>query len=95
LIDDVTATTPQHALSQGFADTRIAPINSTTISSISAHSYGANSTGGPWECGTLPTIDSHYPAVIGQRCDSPATGFCYWADADDHWKKETCTYANF
>jgi hypothetical protein len=91
LIDDVTATTPQHALSQGFADTRIAPINSTTVGS---GNYGANMTGGPWECGTLPPV-SAYPAVAGQRCESPATGICYWADATDHWKSKSCTYSNF
>jgi hypothetical protein len=91
LIDDVTATAPQHALSQGFADTRIAPINSTTIGS---GNYGANMTGGPWECGTLPPV-SAYPAVAGQRCESPATGICYWADATDHWKSKSCAYSNF
>jgi hypothetical protein len=90
-IADVTFTTPQHAASVGFADTYIAPLNSTIIGSAN---YSANITGGPWECGTLPPV-SAYPGVQGQRCESPATGFCYWADTTDHWKKETCTYANF
>jgi len=92
LVYDQVYTTPQHANpSLPFEDTRIPPINGTTIGSAN---YSANETGGPWECGTLPPV-SAYPAVAGQRCESPATGFCYWADTTDHWKKETCTYANF
>jgi hypothetical protein len=92
-IADVTFTTPQHAASVAFADTYIPPINGTTIGSAN---YSANMTGGPWECGTLPPV-SAYPAVAGQRCESPATGVCYWADATDHWKQNTtsCIYANF
>lgn len=95
-IMDTVFTAPQHFVSGGvsFEDTRIAPINGTTIAGISGSSYSANVTGGPFECATLPPA-SAYPAVAGQRCESPATGFCYWADATDHWKKETCTYANF
>jgi hypothetical protein len=92
LVYDQVYTTPQHANpSLPFEDTRIPPINGTAIGS---GNYSANETGGPWECGTLPPV-SAYPAVAGQRCESPATGFCYWADTTDHWKKETCTYANF
>jgi hypothetical protein len=90
-ISSVSFTTPQHALTQAFPDTYIAPLNSTIIG---AGNYSANITGGPFECGTLPPV-SAYPAVAGQRCESPATSSCYWADATDHWKKETCTYANF
>jgi hypothetical protein len=90
-IADVSFTTPQHALALGFADTYIPPLNANIIGSAN---YSANETGGPWECGTLPPV-SAYPGVQGQGCESPATGFCYWADTTDHWKKETCTYANF
>jgi hypothetical protein len=90
-IADVSFTAPQPVTSIGFADTRIAPLNSTIIGS---GNYNANMTGGPWECGTLPPV-SAYPAVAGQRCESPGTGICYWADATDHWKSKSCTYANF
>lgn len=90
-IADVSFTTPQHAASVNFSDTRIAPINTNIIGSAN---YAANETGGPWECGTLPPV-SAYPGVTGQRCDSPATGFRYYADTTDHWKRTTITYANF
>jgi hypothetical protein len=91
LIDDVTATTPQHAIAQSFPDTRIAPINGTTIGS---GNYTANVTGGPWECGTLPPV-SAYPAILGQTCVDPVGGYYYHADATDHWKRSALPFSNF
>ena len=93
LIDDVTATTPQHAIAQSFPDTRIAPINGTTIGSAN---YSANMTGGiaPDQCASVPPVSS-YPAVAGQVCIDYAGGFKYHADTTDHWQRTAQTYANF
>jgi hypothetical protein len=91
MIFEQTWTAPQHSFLQAFPDTRIAPVNANVIGSAN---FGANMTGGPFECGSIPPV-SAYPGVKGQRCSDPAGGFSYWADNDDHWKKTTATFTNF
>jgi hypothetical protein len=88
-IVDISFTAPQHITATAFADTRIAPLNST-----SSGNYSANMTGGPWECGTLPPV-SAYPAVLGQTCVDPVGGYYYHADTDDHWKRSALPFSNF
>jgi hypothetical protein len=92
-IADVSFTTPQHALSLGFADTYIPPLNANIIG---AANYSANMTGGvaPDQCATVPPVSS-YPAVAGQVCMDYAGGFKYHADTTDHWQRTAQTYANF
>lgn len=92
-VTDVSFTTPQHALSLGFADTYIAPLNATIIGT---GKYGANLTGGiaSDQCPTVPPTSS-YPAIAGQVCIDYTGGFKYHADATDHWQRTAQTFANF
>lgn len=94
LIADVTApgSVPQPPTFTQFEDTRIAPINGTTIPS---GWYGATVTGTLSSTGmTIPTASS-FPGVPGQQIRDLASGFDYYCDSDDHWKRAAITFSNF